>query len=192
MSNTTIAVNTINLGPRARWIVRFVAGFVNPLVLLIAGRRWMPVVGILRHRGRRTGRMYATPIGMRPLHDGFVIPRTFSDNAAWYLNIKAAGGATAKYLGRTYQLVDPQVVDYATARPAFPRYELLQFRVIGINEYLRLRVVTSPLAGEVARSAGGGTYPQTQRRKHAWKPQSHPSRWHATSTSPSWSSPSRS
>jgi deazaflavin-dependent oxidoreductase (nitroreductase family) len=133
--------NTINLGPRARRAVRFVAAFVNPIVLLIAGRRWMPVVGILRHRGRRSGRTYATPIGMRPLGDSFVIPRTFSDNAAWYLNIKAAGGATVKYLGRNYQLVDPQVVDYATAKPAFPRYELLQFRLIGINEYLRLRVV---------------------------------------------------
>ncbi|MFI5039504.1 MAG: DHA2 family efflux MFS transporter permease subunit [Solirubrobacterales bacterium] len=132
--------NTISLGPRARRVVRFVAAFVNPLVLLIAGRRWMPVVGILRHRGRRTGRVYSTPIGMRPLGDSFVIPRTFSDNAAWYRNIEAAGSATVKYLGRTYELVDPQVVDFATARPAFPRYELLQFRLIGINEYLRLRI----------------------------------------------------
>jgi deazaflavin-dependent oxidoreductase (nitroreductase family) len=137
---TSRAVNTINLGPRARRAVRFVAGFVNPLVLLVAGRRWMPVVGILRHRGRRSGRTYATPIGMRRLGDSFVIPRTFSDNAAWYLNIKAAGGANVKYLGRTYQLVEPEVVDYATAKPAFPRYELVQFRVIGINEYLRLRI----------------------------------------------------
>jgi deazaflavin-dependent oxidoreductase (nitroreductase family) len=134
------AVNTIHLGPGARRAVRFAARFVNPLVLLIAGRRWMPVVGILRHRGRRSGRTYATPIGMRRLGDSFVIPRTFSDNAAWYLNIRAAGGATAKYLGRTYQLVEPEVVDYATAKPAFPRYELLQFRLIGINEYLRLRI----------------------------------------------------
>ena len=139
MSNNR-TTNIFSLGPRARRAVRFVAGFVNPVVLLIAGRRWMPVVGILRHRGRRSGRAYATPIGMRRLGDGFVIPRTFSDNAAWYLNIKAAGGATVKYLGRTYELVDPQVVDYATARPAFPRYERLQFRLIGINEYLRLRI----------------------------------------------------
>ncbi len=134
------AVNKFYLGPRARRAVRFAARLVNPIILLIAGRWWMPVVGILRHQGRRSGRMYATPIGMRPLGDSFVIPRTFSDNAAWYLNIKAAGGATVKYLGRNYELVDPQVVDYATAKPAFPRYELLQFRLIGINEYLRLRI----------------------------------------------------
>jgi deazaflavin-dependent oxidoreductase (nitroreductase family) len=143
------AVNAINLGPRARRIVRFVAAFVNPIVLLLAGRWFMPVVGILRHRGRRSGRMYATPIAMRPLGDGFVIPRTFGDNAAWYLNIKAAGNATVKYLGRTYELIDPQVVDFATAKPASPRYELLQFRLIGINEYLRLRV--APGAARIGR-----------------------------------------
>ena len=134
------AINGIHLGPRARRVVRFAARFVNPLALLIAGRRWMPVVGILYHRGRRTGREYATPIGMRPLGDGLVIPRTFSDNAAWYQNIKAAGEGRVKYLGRHYRVVEPEVVDYATARAAFPRYERLQFRLIGINEYLRLRI----------------------------------------------------
>jgi EmrB/QacA subfamily drug resistance transporter/deazaflavin-dependent oxidoreductase (nitroreductase family) len=140
------AINTINLGPRARRVVRFAARFVNPLVLLIAGRRWMPVVGILHHRGRRSGREYATPIGMRPLGDGFVIPRTFGDNAAWYRNVRAAGEARITYLGRHYRVVDPEVIDYPTAKPAFPRYELLQFRLIGINEYLRLRLV--PDAGD--------------------------------------------
>jgi len=135
------AINTIYLGPRARRVVRFAARFVNPLVLLIAGRPWMPVVGILRHRGRRSGREYATPIGMRPLGDGFVIPRTFSDNAAWYQNVKAAGEGRITYLGRHYRVVEPEVVDYTTAKPAFPRYELAQFRLIGINEYMRLRVL---------------------------------------------------
>ena len=133
--------NWIYLGPRARRVVRFAARFVNPLVLLIAGRRWMPIVGILHHRGRRSGRQYATPIGMRPLGNGFVIPRTFSDNAAWYQNVKVAGEGRITYLGGNYRVVEPEVVDYATAKPAFPRYELAQFRLIGINEYLRLRVV---------------------------------------------------
>ncbi len=143
--STTYPTNTINLGPRARRVVRFAARFVNPLVLLVAGRRWMPVVGILHHRGRRTGREYATPIGMRRLGDGFVIPRTFSDNAAWYQNIQAAGEGRVTYLGRHYRVVEPEVVDYATARPAFPRYERAQFRLIGINEYLHLRALPEEL-----------------------------------------------
>jgi|SRR5437879_4477374 len=133
------AVSGINLGPRARRVVRFLARLVNPLILAIAGRRWMPVVGILHHLGRRSGRMYSTPLGMRPLGGAFVMPRTFGDNAAWYRNVVAAGWCTVTYLGRDYALVDPEVIDYATAAPAFPRYERLQFRLVGINEYLRMR-----------------------------------------------------
>jgi EmrB/QacA subfamily drug resistance transporter/deazaflavin-dependent oxidoreductase (nitroreductase family) len=129
----------INLGPTSRRVVRFLARFINPLTLLIAGRRWMPVVGVLHHRGRTSGRMYATPLGMRPLGDSFFMPRTFGEGAAWYLNVKAAGWAVVTYKGRDHTLVDPQVVDYAAAAPAFPRYELLQFRLVGINEYLRMR-----------------------------------------------------
>ncbi len=132
-------VNGIHLGPRARSVVRGAARLINPLVLLVAGRRWMPVLGILRHRGRVSGRAYATPLGMRPLGNTFVMPRTFGENAAWYRNTLAAGWCTVTYRGRDYRLIAPEVVDYTTAAPAFPRYELLQFRLVGINEYLRLR-----------------------------------------------------
>ena len=130
----------LRLGPRARRAVRAVARVVNPLVLLAAGRRWMPVVGILRHRGRKTGRTYVTPLGMRRLGDAFYVPRTFNDASAWYRNVDAARSADVTYLGRHYRLAEPEVVDYATAAPAFPRYERLQFRVLGIYEFLRMRV----------------------------------------------------
>ena len=63
---TSVQRSGLQLGPRTRSFIRFVATFVNPVVMLIAGRRWMPVVGILRHRGRRSGRSYASPLGMRP------------------------------------------------------------------------------------------------------------------------------
>jgi deazaflavin-dependent oxidoreductase (nitroreductase family) len=129
---------TLHLGPNARRAVRFVAGFVNPLVLRIAGRRWMPVVGVLHHRGRKSGRLYASPLGMRPTSSGFVIPLTFSENAAWYRNVVAAGGAVITYGGRDHSVREPEVVDYAAAAPAFPRYERLQFRALGITEFLRL------------------------------------------------------
>jgi len=133
------AVNAIKLGPRARAIVRAAARLINPLILLFAGRRWMPSLGVLRHRGRVSGRMYATPLGMRPLGNSFVMPRTFGENAAWYRNVLASGWCVVTYRGRDYTLVGPEVIDYASAAPAFPRYELAQFRLVGINEYLRLR-----------------------------------------------------
>ena len=133
------APNGIKLGPRARGIVRAAARLINPPILLMAGRRWMPILGVLRHRGRVSGRVYATPLGMRPLGDAFVMPRTFEEDAAWYRNVLAAGWCVVTYQGRDYMLIGPELVDYRVAAPAFPRYELAQFRLVGINEYLRLR-----------------------------------------------------
>jgi deazaflavin-dependent oxidoreductase (nitroreductase family) len=122
-------------------VIIFVARFVNPLVLAMAGRRWMPIVGILHHRGRRTGRAYATPLGMRPLADGFVMPRTLSEHSAWYQNVQAAGSAVVTWAGADHQLDRPEVVDAATAEVAFPRYERFLFRLLGIDEFLFLQRV---------------------------------------------------
>src|SRR5713226_6446217 len=135
-----VAANRATLGPRTRRVVRFVARFVNPAVMQIAGRRWMPILGILHHRGRRSGRAYATPLGMRPLGNTFVMPRTFGEHASWYRNVLAAGGCVVTYRGTDYTLVEPEVIDFDSAAPAFPRYERLQLRLLGINEYLRLRI----------------------------------------------------
>ena len=133
------AKNAIDLPPFARRSIRLVARFVNPLVLAMAGRRWMPIVGILHHRGRRSGRAYATPLGMRPLGDAFVMPRTFSESAAWYQNVQEAGWATVTWGGGNYTVFEPDVVDAATAKPAFPRYERVFFVLLGIDEFLQLR-----------------------------------------------------
>jgi deazaflavin-dependent oxidoreductase (nitroreductase family) len=131
--------NAVRLGPRARRLIRAAARVVNPLVLRIAGRRHMPIVGIVHHRGRKTGRPYATPLGVRPAPGGgFVIPLTFSEASQWYQNILAAGGCAITYRGADHTVARPAVVNRATAGPAYPRYERLALRLIGINEFLWL------------------------------------------------------
>jgi deazaflavin-dependent oxidoreductase (nitroreductase family) len=145
------ASNVIRFGPRARRLIRAVARVVNPLVLRIAGRRHMPIVGIVHHRGRKSGRMYATPLGVRPVGGGFVVPLTFSEASHWYQNIRAAGGCVITYRGVDHTAVTPTVVDRATAGPAYPRYERLALRLIGINEFVLL---TEAPAGSATSAMG--------------------------------------
>ena len=133
------AKNKLQFPPFVRGAIRFVARFANPLVLAIAGRRLMPIVGILHHRGRRSGRAYVTPLGMRPLGDTFVMPRTFSEDAAWYQNVQASGWCLIKWGGVEHTVFEPMIVDKATAKAAFPRYERVFFLVLGIDEFLMLR-----------------------------------------------------
>jgi len=143
------AGNALHLGPRTRRVIRSVARLVNPLVLRIAGRRHVPVVGIVHHRGRKTGRPYATPLGIRPAATGgFVMPLTFGEAAGWYRNIVAAGGCVITWRGADHMVASPVIVDRATALPAFPRYERLALQAIGINEFAWLRdTPVSPESG---------------------------------------------
>jgi len=143
--------NAIHFGPRARRLIRAVARVVNPLVLRIAGRRHMPILGVVHHRGRKTGRWYATPLGVRPrVGGGFVIPLTFSQASGWYQNIRAAGCCVITYQGADHTVARPTVVDRAAAGPAYPGYERLALRLIGINEFVSL---TSVPAGTTALAA---------------------------------------
>jgi deazaflavin-dependent oxidoreductase (nitroreductase family) len=132
--------NALRLGPRTRRLIRSIARVVNPLVLRIAGRRHMPVVGIIHHRGRNTGRLYATPLGIRPAAaGGYVMPLTFGESAGWYRNIASAGGGIITWRGADHTVTSPVIVDRTTALPAYPRYEQLALRAIGINQFVWLR-----------------------------------------------------
>jgi deazaflavin-dependent oxidoreductase (nitroreductase family) len=138
--------NALRLGPRARRLIRSIAKVVNPLVLRLAGRRHVPVLGILHHRGRRTGREYATPLGIRPAAaGGFVMPLTFGEAAGWYRNIRAAGSCVITWRGSDHAVTDPVIDDGETALPAFPRYERLALRLIGVRQFVWLR--SAPASG---------------------------------------------
>jgi deazaflavin-dependent oxidoreductase (nitroreductase family) len=143
--------NTLRLGPRARRLIRSVARVVNPLVLRFAGGRHMPVLGVLHHRGRRTGREYATPLGIRPAAGGgFVMPLTFGETAGWYRNIRVADWCVITWRGSEHTLAGPVIVDGATALPAFPRYERLALRLTGVHQFVWLRDEPPGRAGPAA------------------------------------------
>src|SRR5215475_14509988 len=120
--DTPARPKALGLGPRTRRLIRSVARVVNPLVLRFAGGRHMPVLGVLHHRGRRTGQEYATPLGSRPAAGGgFVIPLTFGEAAGWYRNIRAAGRCVITWRGSDPSRTHPGVLGPAAAAPRFPR-----------------------------------------------------------------------
>ena len=63
---------------------------------------------------------------------------TFSNASHWYQNIRSAGWCVITYQGTDHAVAEPVVVDRATAGPAYPRYERLALRLIGIDEFVWL------------------------------------------------------
>jgi len=86
-----------------------------------------------------------TPAGARVSGDVAVIPLTFGNQSDWSKNVRAAGGCSIRVDGQDYAATEPQLVGRADAGPllrsAFGPMERAGFRLLGIKQYLRLRVV---------------------------------------------------
>jgi len=104
--------------PRIRRAVRrFNRDVVNPRALRSAGRRGA-AFAVLRHRGRRTGRSYATPIGASTAEGGFIVALPYGADVHWLRNVQAAGSALLEVDGVEYRVDGPRVVPTAATRLA--------------------------------------------------------------------------
>jgi deazaflavin-dependent oxidoreductase (nitroreductase family) len=111
----------------------------NAFVLRFAGSRYLRLYGVVHHRGRKSGRPYATPVVVRPTADGFVIPLAFGEGADWFQNLRAAGGGVIRWNGADYTVVDPVAVDWASARQAFSPFLRVAAPLLGIERFARVR-----------------------------------------------------
>src|SRR5215217_1461253 len=106
---------------------------VNRLVLLLAGTRFLPLYGVISHRGRHSGKAYRTPVVVRPTSDGFIVPMPWGERTDWYRNVRAAGECVIRWKGRNYPLVQPELVNDLTAlREHFGAFERAMMRGLGI------------------------------------------------------------
>jgi deazaflavin-dependent oxidoreductase (nitroreductase family) len=125
--------------PRRRPLFAFGTRLFNPLILRFAGRRHVGLYAVLEHRGRRSGRVYTTPVAVRRIPDGFLVPMAFGQGADWFRNVQAAGGCMLRWRGLVYHVVDPQILDMAAALPAFSRFQRLVAPLFA-RQFVRLRL----------------------------------------------------
>lgn len=120
---------------RKRWLAKFNIAVTNRLTALFAG--WVPGFGILTHIGRKSGKVYRTPVNVFRTPNRFVIALTYSSKSEWVKNVLAAGGCELKTRGKQYQLSAPTVVQDTTRR-RFPVPVRVILRLVGADEYIEL------------------------------------------------------
>jgi deazaflavin-dependent oxidoreductase (nitroreductase family) len=125
--------------PRFGGVLRRVARALNPIMLPLAGKRWNPIFAVAEHRGRKSGRLYVTPVAARRVDDGFVISLAFGAQVEWYRNLVAAEGGTIRWRGRAYPVGAPYRIDIATALPEFMLIQRLALRLARVDGYVRVR-----------------------------------------------------
>lgn len=117
----------------------FVHAF-NGIAAYVAGRRFTPLWGVIRHRGRKSGRVYATPVVLRPVPGGFVVPLPWGPTTDWCRNVLAAGGAQVRWKGEDRAVERPEVVDVTSVKDAFDPFQLGTMARANITRCLILRL----------------------------------------------------
>ncbi len=92
---------------------------LNPVTRRIARSGFGPFA-IVRHVGRKSGKVYETPIIVTRVPDGFVIELTYGKDVDWHKNVLARGGCTILWHGKAYPIVSIRPLDADTGRAAFP------------------------------------------------------------------------
>jgi deazaflavin-dependent oxidoreductase (nitroreductase family) len=88
-------------------LAKFNRTVTNRITRPFAGR--LPGFGIVRHTGRRSGRIYDTPVNVFRRPGGFTFALTYG-RSDWVKNVLHAGSAELLTRGRVHRIVNPRVV----------------------------------------------------------------------------------
>jgi deazaflavin-dependent oxidoreductase (nitroreductase family) len=132
--------------PIPRTVARWNKAGLNRVTRHIAP--WMPGFGVVVHRGRRSGRVYRTPINVFPVEGGYVLALTYGPDTDWVRNVLAAGGCELLTRRRAVRLVSPSVFRDDTRRDIRP-VERQVLRIIGVADFLSMKTAAAPAADAV-------------------------------------------
>lgn len=138
---------------------------LNPVMMALDRHHWYAAV--LKHKGRRSGNEYTTPVTVGRTDDSFVIPLSYGEEVDWLKNVRAEGRCTIETRSGTYVVGDPEVIDRAEALAIVPRHARLMFRLFGIERYVKVKQIAEPSAEAkaVAANSRGEEGPSSLARK---------------------------
>jgi len=111
---------------------------LNPLTLR-AARRGRGPFSLVRHTGRRTGRVFEAPVVLAERPDGLIAELTYGDRVNWYRNIVAGGGEIV-HRGRTYRILSVDTLPAEEGLRAFGGFRGLLLRMLRRHEFRLIRV----------------------------------------------------
>ncbi len=118
-----------------RGMARFNRQVLNRLTRPLA--RHLPGFGVIIHRGRRTDRLYKTPVNVFR-HDGdYVVALTYGRESDWVKNVLAAGGCELITRGCRIPLVAPHI-EHDESRRLVPAVIRSMLRLLRVADFLYL------------------------------------------------------
>lgn len=121
--------------PIPRTVARWNKAGLNRVTRHIAP--WMPGFGVIVHRGRRSGRVYQTPVNVFTAGDGYVVALTYGPGTDWVKNVLAEGGCELRTRGRAIKVTAPRLFRDETRRDIRP-LERQVLRALSVSDFLSL------------------------------------------------------
>lgn len=107
----------------------------NRIARRFAGR--LPPFAMIEHVGRKSGKMYRTPIMIFRSGAIFAIALTYGPDTEWVRNVRQAGTCELEYGGRHLTLIEPRIAPLAEA-PHIPLPVRLVLKSIRVDYVLLL------------------------------------------------------
>jgi deazaflavin-dependent oxidoreductase (nitroreductase family) len=117
-------------------LARFNRRVTNPIQRLWAGK--IPLFGIVVQVGRKSGKVYRTPVNVFDAPGGFALFLTYGPDRDWVRNLVAAGGGKLVHRGRTYEVTEPKVVPAAEAMNFLSKGSAALLKRMNLEYVLRL------------------------------------------------------
>ena len=111
--------------------------YINPITRPVASK--LPAFAILTHRGRKSGRLYRTPINVFRRGDHYYFFLTYGSDVQWLKNVLATGSCSIETRGRSVELIEPDLITDPELRPAPTHVRFVERRIAGATQYLRMR-----------------------------------------------------
>lgn len=115
----------------------FHRAFTNRILCRFAAR--LPGFGIVVNVGRRSGRLYRTPVNLFWRSDEVLIALTYGRESGWVANVLAAGRCELQTRRGVYQLSSPVVV-HDPSRSRFPSLVRVILGLIDAKDYLQFQI----------------------------------------------------
>jgi len=110
---------------------------LNRFTLWLAKRGIGPFSS-LTHKGRKSNRLYSTPVVATYIDEHIFIPLSYGEQVDWLRNVLAQDGCKISWKGSAFEAKQPVVLEAHLVFPLLPRNRRTTFERFGLEKFLRL------------------------------------------------------
>ena len=111
--------------------------FFNRITLWLSKRGKGPY-SVITHKGRRTGRIYKTPVLATFVDDFIFIPLSYGDHVDWLRNVLAYDSCKILWKSKEITAIDPEVIEAGIAISFLPEDRRELFQRFEVDKFLRM------------------------------------------------------